>query len=78
MCRYLHDVISLNNSRFSEFVDRIYRKILEVMTSTLCSVAALLAATLYQGHRDWNKKLWNIVSFERYICVFYSSSICGL
>ena len=48
------------------------RKILEVRTSalpkgTLCSVASLLAATLYQGHPDRNYKLWNIVSTERYI-----------
>jgi hypothetical protein len=46
------------------------RKILEVMTSTvpkgtLGSVAALLAATLYQGNPDRNHKLWNIVSSER-------------
>jgi hypothetical protein len=34
---------------------------------TLGSVAALLAATLYQRHPDRNHKLWNIVSTERYI-----------
>jgi hypothetical protein len=48
------------------------RKILEVMTSTLPkgtlgSVASFLAATLYQGNPDRNHKVWNIVSFERYI-----------
>jgi hypothetical protein len=48
------------------------RKIFEVMTSTLPrgtlgSVACLLAATLYQGNPDWNHKLWNLVSTERYI-----------
>jgi hypothetical protein len=32
---------------------------------TLGSVAALLAATLYQGNADRNHKLWNIVSSER-------------
>jgi hypothetical protein len=41
-------------------------KIFEMMTSTLPkgtlgSVAALLAATLYQGNADRNHKLWNIV-----------------
>jgi hypothetical protein len=30
MCRYLHDVITLNNSRFGEFVDRIYLIELEI------------------------------------------------
>jgi hypothetical protein len=40
-------------------------KTFEVMTSTyprvnLGSVAALLAATLYQGNSDRNHKLWNI------------------
>jgi hypothetical protein len=30
MCRYLHDVISINNSRFGEFVDRIYLIELEI------------------------------------------------
>ena len=48
------------------------RTIFEVMTSilpkrTLGSVASLLAATVYQGNPDWNHKLWNIVSSERYI-----------
>ena len=31
------------------------------------SVASLLAAILYQGHPDWNHKLWNIVTTEIYI-----------
>jgi hypothetical protein len=44
----------------------------EVMTSTLPkgtlgSVASLLVATLYQETPDRNHKLWNIVSFEKYI-----------
>jgi hypothetical protein len=48
------------------------RKRFQVMTSTLPkgtlgSVASLLAATLCQGHPDRNHKLWNIVSYERYI-----------
>ena len=48
------------------------RNIFEVMTSTLPkgtlgSVASLLAATLYRGNPDRNRKLWNIVSSERYI-----------
>jgi hypothetical protein len=34
---------------------------------TLGSVASLLAATLYPGNPDRNRKLWNIVSSERYI-----------
>jgi hypothetical protein len=34
---------------------------------TLGLVAALLAATLYQGNHERNHKLWNIVSTERYI-----------
>jgi hypothetical protein len=34
---------------------------------TLGSVDSLLAATLYPGNPDWNRKLWNIVSTERYI-----------
>jgi hypothetical protein len=34
---------------------------------TLCSVASLLAAALYQGNPDRNHKVWNIVSSERYI-----------
>ena len=45
------------------------RKIFEVMTSTspkgtIGLVASLLAATLYQGNPDRNRKLWNIVSSE--------------
>ena len=48
------------------------RKIFKVMISTLpkgtiASVASLLAATHHQGNTDRNHKLWNIVSFERYI-----------
>jgi hypothetical protein len=48
------------------------RKIVKVMTSTLPrktlgSVVSLLAATLYQGNPDRNRKLWNIVVIERYI-----------
>jgi hypothetical protein len=46
---------------------RGYRKIVQVMTSTLPngtlgSVASLLAATLYQGNPDRNHKLWDIVA----------------
>ena len=46
-------------------------KFFEVMTSTLPkgtlgSVISLLVATLYQEYPDWNNKLWNIVSSERY------------
>jgi hypothetical protein len=33
---------------------------------TLGSVISLLVATLYQENPDWNNKLWNIVSSERY------------
>jgi hypothetical protein len=40
---------------------------------TLGSVASLLAAAFYQGNPDRNRKLWNIVSSERYI---YMYSIC--
>ena len=48
------------------------RKTFEVMTSTypigtLGLVAALLAATHYQGNHERNHKLWNIVSTERCI-----------
>ena len=48
------------------------RNIFEVMTSTLpkrtiSSVVSLLAATLYQGIPDRNRKLWYIVLTERYI-----------
>ena len=48
------------------------RNIFEVMTSTLPrgtigSVVSLLAATLYQGNPDRNRKLWYIVLTERYI-----------
>jgi hypothetical protein len=48
------------------------RNIFEVMTSTLPSetlgsVASLLAATLYQGNPERNRKLWNIVLTKRYI-----------
>jgi hypothetical protein len=32
-----------------------------------CSVASLLATTLYQGNPDRNNKLWNIESTKRYI-----------
>ena len=44
----------------------------QVTTSTLPKetfgpVASLLAATFNQGHPDKNHKLWNIVSYERYI-----------
>jgi hypothetical protein len=40
----------------------------EVMTSTsLGSVASLLAATLYQGNPDRNHKFWNVTSAQRYI-----------
>jgi hypothetical protein len=73
--RYIYDVLSLNNSRFGDFVDRIYPIGLEIKDTTdtdrsegtLSSVSSLLAATLYQGNPDRNKKLWNIVSSERYI-----------
>ena len=34
MCSYLHDVISLNNSRFGEFVDRIYLIELEIKVNS--------------------------------------------
>ena len=52
--------------------------IFEVITSTyprgtIGSVASLLAATHYQGHPDRNHKLWNILSTERYMCIY---SIC--
>jgi hypothetical protein len=45
------------------------RTLFEVMTSTSPkgtrgSVASLLAATLYQGNPDRNRRLWNIVSSE--------------
>ena len=55
------------------------RTIFEVMTSTLPkgtlgSVASLLAATLYQGYRDRNHKLWNIVSSEIYILQYASAA----
>jgi hypothetical protein len=33
----------------------------------LGSVVSLLTANLYQGNPDRNRKLWNIVSSERYI-----------
>jgi hypothetical protein len=40
----------------------------EVITSTsLGSVASLLAATLYQGNPDRNHKLWNVISAQIYI-----------
>jgi hypothetical protein len=77
--RYIDDVLSLNNSRFGDFVDRIYSIEIEIKDTsntnrsaalpkgTLGSVASLLAATLYQGNPDRNHKLWNIVSSERYI-----------
>ena len=47
-------------------------KAFEVMTSTeprgtLCSVASLLAAMIYQGHPDRNHQLCNIVAIERYV-----------
>jgi hypothetical protein len=50
------------------------RNIFEVMTSTLPSetlgsVASLLAATLYQGNPESNRKLWNIVLTEG--CIFH-------
>jgi hypothetical protein len=62
-------VLSLNNSRFGDFVDRIYPIELEIRdtTDTDRSVVSLLAATLYQGNPDRNHKLWDIVSSERYI-----------
>ena len=55
------------------------RKIFEVMTSTLPkgtrgSVAALLAATLYQGNYARNHKLWNIISSEIYIYTPYAGA----
>jgi hypothetical protein len=57
------------------------RKIIEVMTSTqpigtLGSVASLLAATLYQGNPDTNRKLWNIVSTERYMLHMHALLEC--
>ena len=30
-------------------------------------MASFLAATIYQGNRDMNHKLWNLVSTEGYI-----------
>jgi hypothetical protein len=49
-----------------------HRTNFEMMTSTLpkgtlVSVASLFAATLYQGNPDRNHKLWNMLSYERYI-----------
>jgi hypothetical protein len=80
MFRYIDDVLSLNNSRFDDFVDRIYPIELEIEDTTdtdrsssyldlplEIADASLLAATLYQGNPDRNHKLWNIVSSERYI-----------
>jgi hypothetical protein len=43
---------------------------------TLGSVASLLAATLHQGNRDRNHKLWIIVSTERYILHAYHHWCC--
>jgi hypothetical protein len=64
----IEDVLSLNNSKFGDFVDRIYPIELEINDiETLGSVASLLEAILYQGNPDWNHKLWNMVSIERYI-----------
>jgi hypothetical protein len=60
--RYIYDVLSLNSSRFGDFVDHIYPIELEIG-----SVASLLAAILYQGKSKRNHKLWNIVSTEIYI-----------
>jgi len=34
MFRYIDDVISLNNSRFGDFVDRIYPVVLEIKDTT--------------------------------------------
>jgi len=34
MFRYIDDVISLNNSRFGDFVDRIYLVVLEIKDTT--------------------------------------------
>jgi hypothetical protein len=53
--RYIYDVLSLNYSRFGDFVDRIYPIELEIKE------------TFYYGNLDRNHKLWNIVSTEREI-----------
>jgi len=34
MFRYIDDVISLNNSRYGDFVDRIYPVVLEIKDTT--------------------------------------------
>jgi hypothetical protein len=82
MFRYIDDVLSLNDYRFGDFVDRFYPIEVEINNTTETymsasyldlhleidsAVASLLAATLYQGNPDRNHKLWNIVSTKRYI-----------
>ena len=47
--------------------DTPYRFTKSWLIWTLCSVASLLAATIYHGNLDWNHKLWNIGSADRYI-----------
>jgi hypothetical protein len=62
------------NSRFGDFVDRIYPIEVEIKGTTDTDRSAsylnlhlALAATPYQGNSDRNHKLWNIISTERYI-----------
>jgi hypothetical protein len=60
--RYIDNVLSLNNSRFGDFVDRIYPIELEIKDTTDTSNPLSM-----KSWPDRNHKLWNIVSSERYI-----------
>jgi hypothetical protein len=68
-------MLSMNNFKFDDFVDRIYPIVIELEIKdtidtyrsaanftrrTLGSVASLLAANFYQGNPDRNHTLWNI------------------
>jgi hypothetical protein len=56
-------------SHEADFIQRLLKKNEKKIARSFnfTFLASLIATTLYQGHPDRNHKLWNIVSFERYL-----------
>ena len=80
MFRYINDVLSLNNSKFGDFVDRIYPIELEIKDTTDIDRSAsyldlhleidsegLLRTKLYDERDDSN---FSIVNFHLYVATF--------
>jgi hypothetical protein len=62
--RYIDDVLSLNNSKFGDFVDRIFPIELEIKYTA----DTYMSASYLDLHLEIDSEgRWNIVSTERYI-----------